>query len=60
MHVTQVLALMLALSGALNTAFAAAFTARRAGASTPQAILTSAAAAGTIMSIYFTAVSAYH
>ncbi len=60
MHAMQVLTLLLALSGAMNTAFAAGITARRAGASTPQAILTAAGAAGTIMAIFFTALAAYH
>ena len=60
MHATQILTLVLALSGALNTAFAAGVTARLAGASTPQAILTAAGAAGTVMAIFFAAVSAYH
>lgn len=36
MHAMQVLTLILALSGALNTAFAAGITARRAGASPPR------------------------
>lgn len=54
-----VLALLLALSGALNLAFAAGLTARHAGASPAQAILTAAGAVGTIMVIFFTAVAAY-
>ena len=37
MHATQILTLLLALSGALNTAFAAGIIVRRAGVSTPQA-----------------------
>jgi hypothetical protein len=60
MHPIQVLALLLALSGALNVAFAAALTARHAGASPAQAILTAAGTAGTVMAIFFAAVSAYH
>lgn len=60
MHAMQVLTLLLALSGALNMAFAAGITARHSGASTPQAILTAAGAAGTVMAIFFTALSAYH
>lgn len=60
MHATQVLVLLLALSGALNTAFAAGVTARCAGSSVSQAILTAAGAAGTVMAIFFTAVAAYH
>jgi hypothetical protein len=60
MHSTQVLILFLALSGAMNTAFAAGIIARHAGATVPQAILTAAGASGTVMAIFFTALSAYH
>jgi hypothetical protein len=60
MHAMQVLTLFLALSGAMNTAFAAGITARCAGASASQAILTAAGAAGTVMAIFFTALTAYH
>jgi hypothetical protein len=60
MHPAQVLAMLLALSGALNAAFAVGITARIAGASPAQAILTAAGAAGTVLAIFFTAVSAYH
>jgi hypothetical protein len=60
MHAMQVLTLFLALSGAMNTAFAAGIAARHAGASAPQAILTAAGAAGTVMAIFFAAVSAYY
>jgi hypothetical protein len=60
MHAIQVLTLLLALSGALNMAFTAGITARYAGAGPAQAILTGAGAAGTIMAIFFAAVSAYH
>ena len=59
MHPVQVLTLLLALSGALNMAFATGSIARRAGASTPQAILTAAGAAGTVMAIFFATLSAY-
>lgn len=59
MHTVQVLTLLLALSGALNAAFAAGLTARLAGVRPAQAILTGAGAAGTIMAIFFAAVSAY-
>jgi hypothetical protein len=48
------------LSGALNVAFAAGITARHAGVGPAQAILTAAGAAGTVMALFFTAVSAYH
>ncbi len=59
MHAVQVLTLLLALSGAFNAAFAAGITARLTGVSTAQAILTAAGAAGTVMAIFFAAVSAY-
>ena len=59
-QLSQSLTLLLALSGALNVAFAAGLTARLAGAGPAQAILTIAGAAGTAMAIFFTAVSAYH
>ncbi len=60
MRATQILTLLLALPGALNTAFAAGIVACHAGASPAQAILTAAGAAGTVMAIFFAAVSAYH
>lgn len=60
MHALQVVTLLLAASGAMNIAFVTGITARRAGASTAQAILTAAGAASTIMAVFFTAVSAYH
>lgn len=59
MHAVQVLTLLLALSGTLNVAFATGITARHAGAGTAQAILTAAGTAGTVMALFFTAVSAY-
>ena len=59
MHTTQILTLLLALSGAVNVAFAAAVTARSAGATPAQAILTGAGSAGTVMAIFFAAVAAY-
>jgi hypothetical protein len=60
MNAERVLVLLLALSGALNTALAVGITARHAGAGPAQAILTGAGAAGTVMAIFFAAVSAYH
>jgi hypothetical protein len=60
MHTSQVLTLLLALSGALNVGFTAGIIARYAGVATAQAILTAAGAAGTVMAIFFAAVSAYH
>jgi uncharacterized metal-binding protein len=59
MHTVQVLTLLLALSGALNVAFIAGLAARLAGAGSAQAIITAAGAAGTVMAIFFAAVSAY-
>jgi hypothetical protein len=59
MHTSQVLTLFVALSGALNVAFATGLTAHHAGASPAQAILTAAGSAGTVMVIFFAAVSAY-
>jgi hypothetical protein len=59
MHAIQILTLLLALSGALNTAFATGITARLARASLGQAILTGAGAAGTVIAIFLAAVSAY-
>jgi hypothetical protein len=59
MHAAQILTLLLALSGALNVAFAAGLTARLAGARPAQAALTAAGAAGTVLTIFFAAVLAY-
>ena len=60
MRTVQVLTLLVALSGALNVAFAAGLTACFAGVRPAQAILAGAGAAGTVMAIFFAAVSAYH
>ena len=60
MHAVQILALLLALSGAVNVAFTVGIITRKAGGSLPQAILTGAGSAGTVMAIFFAAVSAYH
>jgi len=59
MSATQILTLLLALSGALNVAFLAGFTAHLAGASTASAALTAAGAAAAVMAVFFAAVSAY-
>ena len=59
MHAVQILTLLLALSGAVNIAFTAGLTARLAGAGSAQAVLTAAGAAGTVLAIFFAAVSAY-
>ncbi|QOV36878.1 hypothetical protein IM697_44255 [Streptomyces ferrugineus] len=55
----QVLALLLALSIALNIATAVGLLARRSGADLPHAVLTGAGAAATALGIYFAAVAAY-
>jgi hypothetical protein len=60
MHAVEVLTIFLALSGALNIAFIVGVTAYHAGVSVAQAILTAAGAAGTVLIIFFAAVSAYH
>lgn len=60
MHALQIVALLLATSIALNVAFATGIVARRAGASTAQAILTGGGAASTLMALFLTAVSSYH
>ena len=59
MHAVQILTLLLALSGAVNIAFTVGLTARLAGASPAQAVLTAAGAASTVLAIFFTAVCAY-
>jgi hypothetical protein len=59
MHALQVLALLLATSAALNVAFTVGIIARHADASTAQAVLTAASAAGTVLALFLTAVSAY-
>jgi hypothetical protein len=59
MHAAQILTLLLALSGTLNVAFVVGLIARLAGAGPAQAILTAAGAAGTVLAIFFAAVSAY-
>lgn len=59
MHALQILTLLLAASAALNIALTTGIITRHAGASIAQAILTAAGAAGTVMAIFFTAVSAY-
>jgi hypothetical protein len=60
MNALRILTLLLALSSALNVAFATGITARHAGAGIAQAMLTGAGAAGTIMIIFFAAIAAYH
>jgi hypothetical protein len=60
MNAERVLTLLLALSGALNVAFAVGIIARHAGGGPAQAILTAATAGGTVMAIFFAGVAAYH
>jgi len=60
MGTVQVLVLLLAMSGAANVALGAGITARLAGASRPQAVLTGAGALGSVMAVFFTAIAAYH
>jgi hypothetical protein len=59
MTTTQLLVLLLALSGALHIAVTAGLIAWRAGATAPRAVLTGGAAAATALTVYFTAVAAY-
>jgi hypothetical protein len=59
MNPQQVLALMLALSAALNVAIITALIARKANVGAPNAILTGAGAAATSLGLYFAAVLAY-
>lgn len=59
MNTVKILSLLLALSSAVNVAFGTGITARAAGASTAQAILTGAGSAGTVMAIFFAGVAAY-
>ncbi|MDX2762595.1 hypothetical protein [Streptomyces europaeiscabiei] len=55
----QILSLLLALSTALNIGITAGLLARRTGVGVPQATLTGAGAAATVLGIYFAAVAAY-
>jgi hypothetical protein len=59
MTAVQILSLLLALSTALNIAFATGVTAYGGGVRAPQAVLAGVATAGTVLTIYFTAVQAY-
>jgi hypothetical protein len=58
-HVVKVMSLALAFSVALNIGGAAGLTARHAGASPAQAVLTAAGTVGTVMALFFAAVVAY-
>ena len=53
MHTTQILTLLLALSTALNIAFAAGLTACKAGVRPAQAVLTGAGAASASLGLFF-------
>jgi len=59
MYTAQILTLLLALSTALNVAFAAGLTAFKAGTRPAQAILTGAGAASAGLGLFFAAVGAY-
>ncbi|MFD9949407.1 hypothetical protein ACFWYW_58315 [Nonomuraea sp. NPDC059023] len=60
MNPEQILALLLAVSIALNIAITAYLIARAAGIGTAQSILTGAGAAATGLGLYLAAVAAYH
>jgi hypothetical protein len=60
MTIVRILALLLALSAALNIAFSAGIIAHRAGATPPHAVMTGGGAAATVLGLYFAAVAAYH
>jgi len=55
----EILALLLAVSFALNAGLAAGILARSGGKSIQAAVLVGAGTASTILTIYFTAVGAY-
>jgi len=59
MSLAEILALLLAVSVALNIANGAYLIARAAGAGSAQAILTGAGAAATSLGLYLAAVAAY-
>ncbi|MER5382322.1 hypothetical protein ABT040_18925 [Streptomyces sp. NPDC002688] len=59
MNPLQLLALLLALSAALNLAFTAGLLAHRSGADVTRAIRAGAGAAATALGIYFAALAAY-
>jgi hypothetical protein len=59
MNPLQILALLLALSTALNIAFTTGLLVQRCGAGTLQAILAGGGAAATSLGIYLAAVAAY-
>lgn len=59
MILMQALSLLLALSGALNVAFAAGLVAYRAGASAAKAVLVGGGAACSVIGLYLAGVAAY-
>lgn len=59
MKTLKVLALLLAASCAVNVAFAVGIVAHVGGMNIPHALLAAGGAAGTVMTIYFLAVTAY-
>jgi hypothetical protein len=60
MTTVRILALLLALSAALNIAFFAGIMTHLAGAPAPRAVMTGGAAAATALGLYFAAIAAYH
>lgn len=59
MHAVKVLSLALAFSAALNIGAAIGFTACWVGASPAQAFIAAASTVGTVMALFFAAVTAY-
>ena len=60
MSSVRILSLLLAISSAINIAFAVSLLTRASGASTANAVLAGAGAAATAVGLYFAAVAAYH
>jgi hypothetical protein len=59
MTAARILALLLALSIAINIGFLAGLIAHQAGAPAPRALMTGAGAVATILGLYFAAIAAY-
>ncbi len=59
MSAAQILALLLAVSLALNVAFVVGITAHRTGLGAARAALAGAGVIGTVLGLYFAAVAAY-
>ena len=60
MSPVRILSLLLAISTAINIAFAVSVLARASGANAANAILAGVGAAATAVGLYFAAVAAYH